>query len=173
MQAFYFSGTDLKLKYDDNRPIKKGITHEVEGEITPCENGLHASKRLVDALFYAPGPMLWLVELGGDVVEKEDKVAASKRTYVEGPLHIKEVLEKLIESQINLVPKLKKEFFRNSFLGISNLISYDPLWGVGAWQLLTRDLYMSNFLDKTTKEVECIFNQHITELVKEETGWEI
>ena len=67
----------------DARPIVVGETLRVSGKIIPCERGLHASPSVLDALGYAPGPMLWRVRLSGEVVphgDPLDKWAASERT---------------------------------------------------------------------------------------------
>ena len=45
-----------------------------------CESGLHASVKALDALQYAPGPIICRVELGGKIVQDKDKCVASKRT---------------------------------------------------------------------------------------------
>lgn len=84
MKAFYFATEDRKLRYGDNRPIVVGETHEVDGPIEVCQNGLHASEQLLDALEHAPGCILYQVELAGEVVADKfnDKVAASRRTYL-------------------------------------------------------------------------------------------
>ena len=85
MKAYYFSSKDRKLRYGDNRPIVVGETHTISTEEKPlelCSWGLHASVKALDALKYAPGPMLYIVELGGDVLEGEDKVCAESRTYL-------------------------------------------------------------------------------------------
>jgi len=84
MQAFYFSADDKKLRYGDNRQIRKGRTHKVKGEPVLCEHGLHASERLIDALSYAPGGHLWLAKLGGSIVQGDDKLCATERTYIDG-----------------------------------------------------------------------------------------
>ena len=82
MKAFYFATEERKLRYNDGRAIIVGETHTVDCEPIPCKQGLHASKRLLDALWYAPGSILYLVELGGQIVETSDKVCASSRTYL-------------------------------------------------------------------------------------------
>ncbi len=82
MKAYYFSTQERKLQYGDNRPIKVGATHTVEGNLELCKFGLHASKHPFDALQYAPGPILWQVELGGEIIEGDDKCVASSRTYL-------------------------------------------------------------------------------------------
>ena len=82
--AWYFSNKDKKLRYGDNRVIRKGITHKVKGYIATCCNGLHASTNILDALFYAPDTYLWFVKLSGSFDKSDDKIAASKREYLWG-----------------------------------------------------------------------------------------
>jgi hypothetical protein len=82
MKAFYFATQDRKLRYGDDRPIVVGETHTVDCKPIPCEQGLHASKRLIDALRYAPGGVLYLVELSGEIVETDDKACATERKYL-------------------------------------------------------------------------------------------
>ncbi len=90
MRCWYFSAADV-LPNDDGRKIVIGETLTVEGEIVPCERGLHASASAYDALMYAPGPLLWRVELGGTIVahgDPVDKFAASKRTTLAGGIDV-------------------------------------------------------------------------------------
>jgi len=47
-----------------------------------CSSGLHASRRILDALRYAPGNTCCEVELWGDVVEDNDKLVARNRTVI-------------------------------------------------------------------------------------------
>jgi hypothetical protein len=82
MKAFYFAANDKKLRFGDNRKISVGTTHKVDCNPILCECGLHASKRLIDALKYSPGHWLYLVELSGEIVEGGDKVAATARKYL-------------------------------------------------------------------------------------------
>ena len=84
MKAFYFSETNKKLRYGDNRQIRKGRTHKVKCKPVLCKSGLHGSERLIDALRYAPGEYLWLVELGGEVIKGDDKAVATERKYIDG-----------------------------------------------------------------------------------------
>ena len=84
MLAWYFSTADKKLQHGDGREIAKGRTHKVEGKLALCSHGLHASVRPIDALQYAPGPILWRVKLGGEILKGEDKLCASARTYLWG-----------------------------------------------------------------------------------------
>lgn len=80
MKAWHFCSIDKKLGYGDSRQIQSGRTIKVKfpntnnnGDIfslpTLCESGLHASVRLLDALKYAPGPIICRVELGGTIIK--------------------------------------------------------------------------------------------------------
>jgi len=81
MKAYWFGG-DV-LPHGDGRKVEVGITHTVEPPIVPCERGLHASVHPADALEYATTATLWLVDLGGEILEHGgDKIAASERTYL-------------------------------------------------------------------------------------------
>ena len=78
MKAYHFTGETLR----DGRPIPPiGEWLEHEGKLIPCESGLHASVHPFDALKYAPGNLLHLVEVE-DYVEHgnpPDKVCARRR----------------------------------------------------------------------------------------------
>jgi hypothetical protein len=93
MQKYwYFSRKDKKLRHDDNRTIRLGRTHKVECEPILCQQGLHASKNILDALNYAPGTVIWQVELGGKIVHGDDKSVGTERTYVAGGFDIEDIL---------------------------------------------------------------------------------
>ena len=51
-------------------------------KLSLCNYGLHASVRPIDALKYAPGPVVCRVRLGGTVIEDDDKCVASRRTVM-------------------------------------------------------------------------------------------
>ena len=82
MNYWHFSREDKRLNYGDGRLIEVGVTHTVEPPVKLCEHGLHASKYAADALNYAPGPVLWLVELSGEVIHDDDKSVATERKYL-------------------------------------------------------------------------------------------
>jgi len=93
--GWWFGATDKRLLNDDGRPIVLGETHTVEGKISPCQHGLHLSKRLIDALRYAPGPVVFKVRGSGDIVPHGnpiDKYACSKRTYLAGGVDVSHTL---------------------------------------------------------------------------------
>ena len=73
-----------KLGYGDGREIIIGKTHKVKGPLELCACGLHASERIIDALQYAPGPMVYKVKLHGEILRGYDKACATRRTYIAG-----------------------------------------------------------------------------------------
>ena len=79
MEAWHFTNKNMTLGYDDGRKIVEGETLSCEGNIVLCRNGMHGSKRIIDAVHYAPGPILTRVEITGDVVEGNDKLAGRHR----------------------------------------------------------------------------------------------
>jgi hypothetical protein len=78
--AWHFVGKTLR----DGSPIpRKGQWLKFTGPIEICRSGLHASRQPFDALQYAPGPVLCLVECRGIVKEQSDKLVCSDRKIIE------------------------------------------------------------------------------------------
>ena len=81
--GWWFSKEDV-LPNDDGRPIAVGETHEIE--IPPplmlCRRGLHFASSVLEALVYAPGNILWRVEVSGEILRDVDKGCAQRRTYL-------------------------------------------------------------------------------------------
>ncbi len=82
MKGYHFIAKDRRLGYGDGRLAEVGVTHKVTCKPMLCYAGLHASERVIDALQYAPGPVVARVELGGDIVKGDDKAVATERTYL-------------------------------------------------------------------------------------------
>ena len=79
MRAYHFVSDTLR----DGRPVPAdGEWLEHTGPLKLCASGLHASICPFDALQYAPGNTLCLVELGGEIAHGEDKVVASRRRII-------------------------------------------------------------------------------------------
>ena len=77
--AWHFVGDSLR----DGRPIPdNGVTLKHKGKLELCASGLHASERLIDALSYAPGPILCRVRMGGAIKKESDKLVARQRTII-------------------------------------------------------------------------------------------
>ena len=92
VKAWYFSDESRKLRYGDGRNIAIGVEHTVKGYPNPCTHGLHGSERIRDALKYAPGPIVWQVELSGRIKKADDKIAATRRKYIAGGIDISDTL---------------------------------------------------------------------------------
>ena len=73
-------GGEPVLRYGRPAP-KVGEWLEHEGPIKMCETGLHASRRIIDALQYAPGPWCAVVEIE-EAQEQEDKLVCRKRKII-------------------------------------------------------------------------------------------
>ena len=71
-----------ELANGDKRKVIVGETLTVSTPVVLCSSGLHASKRVIDALSYAPGAICCRVRLSGEIVEGDDKLAASERTVI-------------------------------------------------------------------------------------------
>ena len=78
IKAWWF-GPD-RLPHNDGRPVVAGETLTVNGPVVLCEHGLHGSTRILDALHYSKCCQLWRVEIGGDVLRGDDKLAGTERT---------------------------------------------------------------------------------------------
>jgi hypothetical protein len=77
--AYHFVGATLR----DGRPVPadgEWLVHE--GDAVMCESGLHASRHPLDALQYAPGATLCLVECDDIVDEGADKLVCRRRRIV-------------------------------------------------------------------------------------------
>ena len=76
IRAYHFVGAALR----DGSPIPAdGEWLSVEGPLVMCEHGLHWSRHPFDALQYAPGETLCLVEVDGDIQEQADKGVSRRR----------------------------------------------------------------------------------------------
>src|SRR3990167_2376020 len=79
LRAYHFVGSTLR----DGRPVPAdGVWLEHKGPLVMCESGLHFSKEPLDALKYAPGETLCLVEIGGKIVHYTDKGICSRRKII-------------------------------------------------------------------------------------------
>ncbi len=67
------------LRYAPYSKVEVGQTLTAKGPLKLCENGMHASRRALDALQYAPGPIICRVELSGELLEGIDILCARRR----------------------------------------------------------------------------------------------
>lgn len=60
-------------------PLTVGHIWRIKGPPALCERGLHASLRPLDALYYAPGPVVCRVQVGGTIIYGKDKLVSTRR----------------------------------------------------------------------------------------------
>jgi hypothetical protein len=77
--GWHFTGDRLR-NGDPIPPVGEWI--RAEGTIVLCRNGLHCSKRLMDALHYAPGELLHRVELLDNLQDGGDKWVGRERRII-------------------------------------------------------------------------------------------
>ena len=100
--AWHFTGDTLR----DGSPIPEvGQTLVFKGDIEICFRGYHWSKQPFDALQYAPGSKLHLVEYGGTVLNQSDKGCSSERTILKS-LDATTLLRRFAADQALLVAHL-------------------------------------------------------------------
>lgn len=88
--AWHFIRDDGRTAHGDIL-VEAGQTYSTDSKTILCEQGFHASERLLDALGYAPGAMLCRVELWGDLKRGRDKIVAQNR-HVQWMLDITRLL---------------------------------------------------------------------------------
>ena len=104
IRAYHFVGGTLR----NGDPVPAdGLWLEVAPPLKMCAHGLHASRHPFDALIYAPGDTLCLVDLDGEIIEELDKLVATRRRIV---------------ARINAGPMLR-EFARSCALDVIHLWS--------------------------------------------------
>jgi len=82
IEAWHFLPSDKKLGYGDGRLVVAGQTYKYDGDPVLCRKGMHASILAIDALLYAPGPIISRVILSGKIVTGEDKLVATERHVI-------------------------------------------------------------------------------------------
>jgi hypothetical protein len=80
--AWHFVAESRTLGYDANSlAVEPGFIYSIGKNETPepCECGMHGSRRAIDALQFAPGPIICRVRIWGDVEEQDDKLVGRHR----------------------------------------------------------------------------------------------
>jgi hypothetical protein len=80
VEAWHFLADSGKLR--DGRPAVDGEWLLHTGPAVMCKSGLHASRKVTDALSYAPGSILCRVECRGVVEEQDDKLLCMERKII-------------------------------------------------------------------------------------------
>ena len=82
MLGWHFLAEDRRLRFGTKEVVEAGKTYTAEGPLVLCRNGVHASRRAIDALQYAPGPIVCRVRLHGEIQHDTDKSVARHRTVL-------------------------------------------------------------------------------------------
>jgi hypothetical protein len=69
-------------KLRDGTPLEIGRTYEYNGPLKLFDSGLNASVRAIDALKYAHGSVVSLVDCSGDIVRARDRLACTRRRVI-------------------------------------------------------------------------------------------
>ena len=79
--GWHFLASNNRLGYGDNRVVQVGKWYEMRGSGKPelCERGMHAGSTILDALRYAPGPIIDRVEVQGDIAQDGHKFCGRRR----------------------------------------------------------------------------------------------
>jgi len=79
IEAWHFARIDRCLGYGDGREIIEGETLTVKEKPELCLKGLHASRKIIDALENARGSIICRVEVSGEILEDENKLVGQSR----------------------------------------------------------------------------------------------
>ncbi|OHC90158.1 MAG: hypothetical protein A2095_11275 [Sphingomonadales bacterium GWF1_63_6] len=80
--GWHFLPADRRLRWGSREVVEAGQTYRAEGPLVMCRNGMHASRRALDALLYAPGPIVSRVELLGERLDASDKSCSRERSVL-------------------------------------------------------------------------------------------
>ena len=79
IKCWHFLQNNKRLQWGTKEVVKVGKTYTCKGNIVMCENGLHGSRKILDALSYAPGSICCRVEIWGEAIEGNDKLVGRNR----------------------------------------------------------------------------------------------
>lgn len=80
--AWNFLDADRRERFGARGVLGAGMRSVVPGPVVVRRHGLHASRSALQALRYAPGPIVCRVELGGQIRSDAGLVAATERTVL-------------------------------------------------------------------------------------------
>jgi len=79
MLAWHFLQENRRMQWGSKAKVEAGKMYRVKPPLVMCKHGLHGSEKPLDALRYAPGPIVCRVELGGEILHDTDKACATER----------------------------------------------------------------------------------------------
>ena len=82
MLGWHFLAEDQRLLYGSKEIVEAGQTYTAIGPLVMCQNGMHACKRPIDALPYAPGPIVCRVRLRGEMIHDNTNKSVARSRQV-------------------------------------------------------------------------------------------
>ena len=79
VKAWHFLRENGRMRWGPEGKVQAGRVYRVKPPLVMCEHGLHGSVKALDALGYAPGPIVCRVELRGEILRDNDKLCATER----------------------------------------------------------------------------------------------
>ena len=76
--AWHFLAADRRMAHQDE-VVEAGYVYTYDGPLKLRGAGFHASVRAVDAIQYAPGPVVCRVRCSGEIIHNKDKLVAQHR----------------------------------------------------------------------------------------------
>lgn len=131
--GWHFTGDTLR----DGRPVPAvGETLVHDGPVVICDSGLHFSRWLIDALRYAPGPMIHRVECRKVLEEHYNKAVCRERTIlwtVDGEEILRDFARRCVLDVIHLcdAPEVVVKYLRSGDADLKDA-AWDAAWG-GTW----------------------------------------
>jgi hypothetical protein len=82
IKAWHFVADNRRMNHQPEMEITPGYIYSEHGPVKICKSGLHGSRKVIDALRYAPGSYLCRVDMWSEVKEDKDKLVARHRHVI-------------------------------------------------------------------------------------------
>ena len=110
MQAYHFLKADMTSSYGTDEPWRVGETRKLTGEVGLCVRGFHSSPTPFDALGYAQGPILCLVDASRPAETDTDKQVSRRRTLVAAVDVTRQLHEAAIQIALDVLPIYEQRY---------------------------------------------------------------
>lgn len=162
MLGWHILGPSKSLRYGDLRIVTLGDRLETlrDDPIGVCNNGMHASSRIIDCLLYSPHTVFCRVLVENEIITTDDKFAGRYRTVLkwttqtDGTNAIEQFRNYLLDRARRIVTKLEaRQNHVDFFASIANQRGYsnEVVWKLAhslsfpASSPLTSELAMSSY----------------------------
>ena len=129
---------DQRRTLRDGNTVAAGYVYSVAGKLKMCSWGLHASRRPLDALNYAPGPIVCRCESWGSVKEWRGDKLVSKHREVLWMADASEVLNAFAKEKRVRVPT--SFLLSPTYLALYAARDHTARYGFSSWPSLNARL---------------------------------